>query len=80
MSGDLPTYGMIHGWLINWLTDSTVRGLTNWPNYLWLVDWLTDLTYQLTKLFIAGSLTNWLYFAGTNQWLNDLWMIDWLTD
>ena len=80
---------MFYGWLIDWLTDSTVQGLTKWLNDLigWLIDWITDSTVQ--------GLTNWLndlwlklmidsLTDSTVQeltiWLNDLWLIDWLTD
>ena len=59
---------MFYGWLIDWLTDTTVQGVTKWLNDLigWLIDWITDSTVQ-----------------GLTNWLNDLWlklMIDWLTD
>ena len=69
---DWPTDWVIYGWLIDWLTDSTVQVLTNWLNDLWLVDWLTDPTVQV--------LTNWLNDLWLFNLLNSLWVIDWLTD
>ena len=78
---------MISGWLINWVTDSTVWGLTNWLNDLWLIDWLSNWlyclgTYHLTQLFF-GWLIDWVTDSTVREltnWLNDLWLVDWLTD
>ena len=68
-----PTNWMIYGWLIDWITDSFVHGLTNWLNdYSWLIDCLTDSTVQV--------LNNWLNDLWLFNLLNSLWVIDWLTD
>ena len=65
LSGDWPTDWKIYGWLIDWITDSTVRQLTNWLNDLWLIDLLTNWLYsqdtdQLTESFMADWLTDLL--------------------
>ena len=78
---------MISGWLINWVTDSTVRGLTNWLNDLWLIDWLSNWLYclgtdHLTQLFF-GWLIDWVTDStvwGLTNWLNDLWLVNWLSN
>ena len=52
----------LYGSLTDWITDSTVRELTNTLNDLWLVDWLINWLYcpgtdQLTEWLMAGWLT-----------------------
>ena len=41
LSEDWPTHWMIYSWLIYWIRDSTVQGLTIGPKYLWVVGWVT---------------------------------------
>ena len=42
MSGNLPTDWMVYCWLIDWIPDCTVQGLTNWLNDLLLIHYLTS--------------------------------------
>ena len=69
---------MIYGWLIDWVTDCTVRGLTNWLNDLCLIDWLSNWLYCLG----TDQLTEWFPIELSGFWPNDLmingWLIDWL--
>ena len=83
---------MIYGWLIDWVTDFTVWGLTIWLNYFlgWLIDWVTDftvwgLTNWLNDLWLVNWLSNWFYCLGTDQlteWfpieLSRFWPNDWM--
>ena len=93
LSGYWPTDWIIYGWLIDWLTDSTVQGLSNWceisgqlnclsgdwPNYWMFYGWLIDWITHSTEWFQA----NWIRW-GLIIWVNDLWQIelfgDWPTD
>ena len=88
-SYDFFTVRELTNWLVGWISDSTVQGLTNWLNDLWLVDWqnnITDATVRTdhwSKLFMAGWLTDWLTFCTVwrlTNWLNGLWLVDWLTN
>ena len=80
---------MFYGWLIDWLTDTTVQGVTKWLNDLigWVIDWITDFTVQgltnwLNDLWLK-LMIDWLTDSTVQEltiWLNDFWLIDWLTD
>ena len=81
LSGDWPTDSMIEGWLIDWLTDSTLRILTNWLNHLWLIDWLTYWLYcPRTKQLMRDFRLTELSVRGLTKLLNVLWLIDWLNN
>ena len=93
LSRDWPSHGMmyiylpLYGWLIDWLADSTVRGLTNWLNDLWLVYWLTNWLYclktdQHTEWWnLVDWLNKWLHCPRTDhqsKWFMDGWLTIWL--
>ena len=83
---DWPTHWMIYSWLIYWISDSTVQGLTIGPKYNmsgWLSDYLTLMSGNLpTDWMIYCWLIDWIpdsTVQGLTNWLNDLLLIDCLT-
>ena len=86
LSGDWPTDWMIYGWLIDRITDATVR-TDHWSKLFmagWLTDWLTfctvwRLTNWLNGLWLVDWLTNWCYCLTTNQH-GEWFIVGWLTE
>ena len=74
LSEDWPTHWMIYSWLIYWISDSTVQGLTIGPKYLWVVGWVT---IWLNDLLLVDWLNTWLYCPGPDQ-LTEWFIADWL--
>ena len=70
---------MIYGLLINWITDCTVWGLTNWLNDLWLVDWLNNWLYCQGTDQLVDWPSNWVYCLETDQ-LTERFIAGWLTN
>ena len=79
LSADWPTDRMIYGLLINWITDCTVWGLTNWLNDLWLVDWLNNWLYCQGTDQLVDWPSNWVYCLETDQ-LTEWFIAGWLTN
>ena len=79
LSMDCPTDLMIDGWLNDWLTDTTVWGLTEWLNDFWLIelsrDIVQDLTNWLNDLWLIELFGDW-----PTDWMSFCWLIDWVTD
>ena len=85
-SYDFFTVRELTNWLIDWISDSTVQGLTNWLNDLWLVDWQNNWCYCQNwplEQIIYGWLIDWvtdlLCCLETDQ-LTEWFMVGWLTD
>ena len=84
---------MIYGWLSDWISDSTVRAMSNWVNDLWLIklsgDWPSDwmiygrLINWVTDSTVQGLLTDRMIYGGLIDWLTDSTvqgLTNWLND